>query len=46
MLYYYDKTYVHSVLKRENQTICSVTLESHDPAENAKLILEAVKSIK
>jgi tRNA 2-selenouridine synthase len=45
-LSYYDKTYVHSVLKRENKTICSVTLESYDSAKNAKLILKAVKSIR
>ncbi len=46
VLNYYDKGYVHSVLKRENQTICAVTLESHDLVRNAALILEAGRSLK
>jgi tRNA 2-selenouridine synthase len=45
-LSYYDKTYIHSVLKRENPKIYTVSIESNDPAKNAALILEAGKSIK
>ena len=45
-LSYYDKTYIHSVLKRENPKIYTVSIGSNDPAKNAALILEAEKSIK
>ncbi len=45
-LSYYDKTYEHSVLKRENQNILTVSIESNDPVKNAALILETGKSIK
>jgi len=45
-LSYYDKTYTHSVLKRVNQKIFSVSIENNDPVKNAALILEAGKSIK
>ncbi len=45
-LSYYDKTYTHSVLKRENPKIYSVSIESNDPLKNAALILEAGKSIE
>jgi len=45
-LYYYDKTYAHSVLKRENKEIRSVSFESDDLLKNAALILETGKSIK
>jgi tRNA 2-selenouridine synthase len=45
-LSYYDKTYAHSVLKRENQEIRPVSIESNDPVKNAALILEAGKLIK
>jgi tRNA 2-selenouridine synthase len=46
VLSYYDKTYAHSVLKRENQEIHTVLLKSNDPVKNAALILEAGKSMK
>jgi tRNA 2-selenouridine synthase len=46
VLSYYDKTYNHSVLRRENQEIRSVFIESDDPIKNATLILETGKSIK
>ena len=45
-LSYYDKTYNHSVLKRKNQKIKSVSIKSDDPFKNATLILEAGKLIK
>ena len=45
-LSYYDKTYNHSVQKRENQKIQTVSIESNDPIKNAALTLEAGKSIK
>jgi len=45
-LSYYDKTYTHSVLKRENPKIYSVYIKSNDPLKNAALILEAGKSIE
>ncbi len=45
-LSYYDKTYTHSVLKRENPKISSVSVENYDRSKNAALILEAGKSIK
>jgi tRNA 2-selenouridine synthase len=45
-LLYYDKTYEHSVLKRKNQKIFNVYIESHDPVKNATIILETGKSIK
>ena len=45
-LSYYDKTYTHSILKRENPEIYPVSLENNDPLENATRILEAGKSIK
>ena len=45
-LSYYDKTYSHSVLKRENPKIHPVFVESNDPIKNATLILEAGKSIR
>jgi tRNA 2-selenouridine synthase len=45
-LSYYDKTYAHSVLKRENPKIHPVSIENYDPVKNAALILEAGKSIK
>jgi tRNA 2-selenouridine synthase len=44
-LSYYDKTYSHSVLKRKNQEIHAVSIESNDPEKNAALILETAKSI-
>jgi tRNA 2-selenouridine synthase len=46
VLSYYDKTYNHSVSKRENQEIRSVSIESDDLVKNAALILETGKSIK
>ena len=46
VLSYYDKTYNHSVLKRVNQEIYPVSIESNDPIKNATLILETGKSIK
>jgi tRNA 2-selenouridine synthase len=45
-LSYYDKTYTHSILKRENPEIHPVSIERYDPVKNASLILEAGKSIK
>ena len=45
-LSYYDKTYTHSILKRENPEIHPVSIERYDPVKNAALILEAGKSIK
>jgi tRNA 2-selenouridine synthase len=45
-LSYYDKTYEHSVLKRKNQKILKVSLESQDLVKNAELILETGESIK
>ncbi len=45
-LSYYDKTYTHSVLKRENPEIHSVSIESNDPVKNVALILEAGEAIK
>jgi tRNA 2-selenouridine synthase len=45
-LAYYDKTYTHSVLKRESQKILSVSLENNDPLINAELILETGKSLR
>jgi tRNA 2-selenouridine synthase len=44
-LSYYDKTYTHSVLKRENQEILTVPVERNEPALSAARILEAGKSI-
>jgi len=44
-LSYYDKTYTHSILKRENPEIHPVSIESNDPVKNAALILETRKSI-
>ncbi|MGA3013875.1 MAG: tRNA 2-selenouridine(34) synthase MnmH [Bacteroidales bacterium] len=44
-LFYYDKTYTHSVQKRQNQQVYSLNLESSDTAKNAILILEAAKSL-
>ena len=44
-LSYYDKTYAHSILKRENPEIHPVSIESNDPVKNAALILETRKSI-
>jgi tRNA 2-selenouridine synthase len=45
-LLYYDKTYTHSVLRRENSKIYLVSIESNDPLKNAAMILETGKSIK
>jgi tRNA 2-selenouridine synthase len=44
-LSYYDKAYHHSILKRINQEIHPVSVESDDPVKNATLILEAAKTI-
>ncbi|MCX6247024.1 MAG: tRNA 2-selenouridine(34) synthase MnmH [Bacteroidetes bacterium] len=44
-LSHYDKSYTHSLLKRVNLVIHTIVLESDDPLENAKLVLNAGKSI-
>ena len=46
ILFYYDKSYTHSVMKRHNQQIFPVNLEGSDPIKNATLILEAAKSLR
>jgi tRNA 2-selenouridine synthase len=45
-LSYYDKTYMHSILKRKNPEIYNVSIESDNPEKNVALILEAGKSLK
>jgi tRNA 2-selenouridine synthase len=45
-LMYYDKTYAHSVQRRENTEILTVPVESDEAALNAARLLEAGKSIK
>ena len=45
-LSYYDKTYAHSVLRKNNADIRIVSLENDDIVKNAGSILEAAKSLK
>jgi tRNA 2-selenouridine synthase len=44
-LSYYDKTYVHSVLKRNNKEVYPVPFHNNDPEQSVALILEKIKSI-
>jgi tRNA 2-selenouridine synthase len=44
-LSYYDKTYAHSVIKRNNKDIYPVTIYNNEPDKSVDLILEKIKSI-
>ena len=45
-LYYYDKAYAHSLLKRKNKQIIPVKIEGNKQSENANLILDQVKKLE
>jgi tRNA 2-selenouridine synthase len=42
-LSYYDKSYSHSVMKRKNQRIFSININSSDHKKNVQLILDSAK---